>query len=328
MARSVAIVGAGQIGHAAWYCLRDEGNKATVHARSKPDWLRGFDDHFHSYLLDEHKAPETEVVFDTIAFDAKDVERYDPDRVGRLILVSSASVYCDAGGRTLDEAAQNGFPQFDGAIAETQATVPAGPETYSTRKIRMEERAIELFGDRVTILRPCAIYGPHSRHAREWWFVKRMLDGRWRIPLSCSGASQFQTTNADLIGDFVVAAVEDCLGGIYNIADATSSTVLEIGRAIAHFLEVDVRFECFEDYPEASVGRTPWSVPRPFVIDGAKAARDGRLAKVTYEVEAAEAVKWLQRCCPTDWRTAFPQLAAYPWDLFDYAAEDTVMDAL
>ena len=328
MARSVAIIGAGQIGYAAWHCLGDEGHMATVHARSEPGWLSGFDDHFRSYELDKDRPPEAEVVFDTIAFDAEDVERYDPDRVGRLILVSSASVYCDDEGRTLDEAAQNGFPEFRQPIRETQATVAAGPETYSTRKIRMEERARELFGDRATILRPCAVYGPNSRHPREWWFVKRMLDGRRRIPLACAGASQFQTTNADLIGDFVVAAAEDGLGGTYNIADANSPSVSEIGQAIAHLLDVDVQFECFEGYPEGSVGRTPWSVPRPFVIDGRKAAKDGRLAKVTYENEAEEAVNWLREINPEDWRAVFPQMTVYPWDLFDYAAEDAAMDAL
>ena len=328
MARSVAIVGAGQIGYSAWYCLGDMGHIATVHARSKPTWLAGFDDHFSWYRLDADKAPEAEVVFDTIAFDAEDVERYDPDRVGRLILVSSASVYCDAEGRTLNDAAENGFPEFVRPIAEAQTTVAAGPETYSTRKIRMEERALDLFGDRVTILRPCAVYGAHSRHPREWWFVKRMLDGRPIIPLACGGSSRFQTTNADLIGDFVVATAEKDLAGIYNLADATAATVQEIGETIARMLDADIRFDGFEGYPDHGVGRTPWSVPRPFIIDGTKAKREGGLATVRYEVEAEEAVRWLQSYNPGDWRAAFPQLAAYPWDLFDYAAEDKVLALL
>ena len=328
MARSVAIVGAGQIGYSAWSCLGDIGHVATVHARSKPSWLAGFDDHFRSYRLDADKAPEAEVVFDTIAFDAEDVERYDPDSVQRLILVSSASVYCDAEGRTLDEATANGFPEFGRPITEMQTTVAAGPETYSTRKIRMEERALDLFGDHATILRPCAIYGPQSRHPREWWFVKRMLDGRPVIPLARAGRSQFQTTNADLIGDFVAAAAEKDLGGIYNLADATAPTVQEIGKTIARLLDADVRFHGIEGYPDHGVGRTPWSVPRPFIIDGAKAKRESGLALARYEIEAEEAVRWLQSYNPADWRTAFPQLAAYPWDLFDYAAEDEVLALL
>tara|TARA_A100001391_G_scaffold182830_1_gene149646 strand:+ start:1955 stop:2941 length:987 start_codon:yes stop_codon:yes gene_type:complete len=328
MARSVAIIGAGQIGHAAWQCLGDTAHVVTVHARSTPDWLSGSKDQFWPYILDEQPAPETEVVFDTIAFDAADIERYDPDRVGRLVVVSSASVYCDTNGRTLDEAAQNGFPEFDGPITEAQPTVSAGPETYSTRKIRLEERALELFGDRATILRPCAIYGSHSRHPREWWFVKRMLDGRRRIPLACSGDSKFQTTSSDLIGNFVSAAIERELGGIYNIADVFSPSVLEIGEAIARIVGAEVQIEPIEGYPDNFVGRTPWSVPRPFVVDGRKAIDEGGLATTEYEGEADKAVTWLQDLAPADWRTAFPQLAKYPWDLFDYAAEDAFLGAV
>ncbi|MBQ94270.1 MAG: reductase [Actinobacteria bacterium] len=328
MARSVAIIGAGQIGHAAWQCLGDTAHVVTVHARSRPDWLSGFADHFLPYALNEQATPEAEVVFDTIAFDAADIERYDPDRIGRLVVVSSASVYCDAAGRTLDEAAQNGFPELEGPITEAQPTVSAGPETYSTRKTRMEECALELFGDRATILRPCAIYGSHSRHPREWWFVKRMLDGRRRIPLACSGNSKFQTTSSGLIGDFVSSAIERELGGIYNIADGSSPSVLEIGKAISRIVGADVQFEPMEGYPDNFVGRTPWSVPRPFVVDGRKAMKDGGLATIGYEVAAEEAVTWLRDLAPADWRTTFPQLAAYPWEHFDYAAEDALLGAV
>ena len=34
------------------------------------------------------------------------------------------------------------------------------------------------------------------------------------------------------------------------------------------------------------------------------------------------AIEWLAKQNPSDWCSAFPQLAAYPWDLFDYEAED------
>ena len=40
------------------------------------------------------------------------------------------------------------------------------------------------------------------------------------------------------------------------------------------------------------------------------------------------AVEWLVEYNPADWRAAFPQLTVYPWDLFDYAAEDAALDAL
>jgi hypothetical protein len=45
----------------------------------------------------------------------------------------------------------------------------------------------------VTILRPCAIHGTHSSDPREWWFVKRMLDGRPFIPSAYEGKSSIHT---------------------------------------------------------------------------------------------------------------------------------------
>ncbi|MXP32713.1 reductase [Erythrobacter jejuensis] len=267
------------------------------------------------------------MVVDSIAYDADDIARYDPGAIGRLIAISSASVYCDAKGRTLDEAAQNGFPDFPGPIAEDQATVAGGPETYSTRKIRMEQEAQERFGDRASILRPCAIHGPWSRHPREWWFVKRLLDGRTRIPLAISGQSRFQTTAARTIGEFACHTAIGDHSGIYNIADADSPSVREIGEAIATYLEKQAKWVECEDYPEKGVGRTPWSIPAPMLVSGDKAAATGFDTARPYR-HGSDGFDWLAQQPRDDWRTAFPQLAAYPWDLFDYAAEDAVMDRL
>ena len=104
--------------------------------------------------------------------------------VGTLIVISSASVYRDAEGRSLDEAASGGFPDLPVPIGEDQPTVSPGPQTYSTRKAALEQALLENSRRPVTILRPCAIHGEGSRHPREWWFVKRILDGRREVPLA------------------------------------------------------------------------------------------------------------------------------------------------
>ena len=326
MNQSVLIVGAGQIGFAAAKAFVSEGANVCVLARSQPRWnVKGA--RFQRYVAGEDVAPRADVVVDTIAYDAPDVARYDPGVVGRLIAISSASVYCDAQGRTLDEAAQHGFPDFPDPITEENATVPAGPQTYSTRKIRMEDRAFAAFGNRATILRPCAIYGSYSRHPREWWFVKRMRDGRARIPLTHEGHSRFQTSSVALIGAFAVAAARRALGGVYNLADACAPNVLAIGQTLARYCGAEPDFHAMVGTPAGAVGRTPWSIPGPFVVDGSKAMAGGHLQPTMYERHAAETVQWLLSCDIDNWRTAFPQLAAYPWDLFDYAAEDAFFKA-
>ncbi len=322
MARSVAIIGAGQVAHAAKSAFVASGWRSTIYARSAPAWELT-EATFARLDKSAGPAPQADVIVDTIAFDAEDVDRYDPGRVGRLILVSSASVYCDAQGRTLDEARETGFPEFDGPIPEEQQTVPPGPETYSTRKIRMEQRALELFGERATILRPCAIYGPYSRHPREWWFVKRLLDGRTKVPLVHPALSRFQPTDADDIGRFAMKAAERELEGIFNVSTNDSPDVQQIGRTCASVLGRQAEF--VEVDGSGLVGRTPWSIPRPFMVGNAKAKQASGLEFGRYRSSAHKAVGWLAQTAPADWREAFPQLADYPWDLFDYAAEDRVL---
>lgn len=328
MTRSVAIIGAGQIGIAASHAFADKGWQVRVLSRSPSQFLHQ-DASFEPYVAGESPAPIADVVLDTIAFDEADVGRYSPPDIGRLIVVSSASVYCDALGRTLDEASQNGFPEFDGAISESQSTVAPGPATYSTRKVRMEHAALEAFGERATVLRPCAIHGPGSRHPREWWFVKRFLDGRDRIPLIHEGTSQFQTSSARMIGRFAAAAAEAGLFGIYNLADSDSPNVREIGNFLAKWTKA--RFELVLDIPAdapPTIGRTPWSVPKPFVVDGRKADKAAPGTRTSYRDSAANLATDLANFPPADWRSAFPQLAAYPWDLFDYEAEDRFLASL
>ncbi|AWW75863.1 hypothetical protein CD351_11882 [Erythrobacter sp. KY5] len=325
MARSVAIIGAGQIGYAAAYNFAFHGWDVRIHSRTRPAWALGERESFVPYIAGEDPAPHADVVLDTIAFDEEDVAPFDPDAVGRLIAISSASVYCDDKGRTLDEAATNGFPEFDGPITEKQSTVVPGPDTYSTRKVRMENKALDLFGNRATILRPCALFGKYSRHPRELWFVKRLLDGRSRIPLAFGGRSQFSTTSSFCLGSNAQKMAADGAGGVFNMADDPARTVAEIGRVLAEWLGYQAEFHLMDGPPQGSVGRTPWSVPEPFVVSNAKA---DKAAYFCVASELLSSAQWLIDLNPADWREAFPQLAAYPWDMFDYEAEDRFFASL
>jgi nucleoside-diphosphate-sugar epimerase len=59
--------------------------------------------------------------------------------VGALVVVSSASVYADAQGRSLDEARATGFPDFPHPIKETQA--PSRPVRRRTPPTRSRSSA-------------------------------------------------------------------------------------------------------------------------------------------------------------------------------------------
>ena len=55
----------------------------------------------------------------------------------------------------------------------------------------MEQHLLDESAALVTVLRPCAIHGLGSRHPREWWFVKRILDRRPDHTSGVWGTSRF-----------------------------------------------------------------------------------------------------------------------------------------
>lgn len=267
-----------------------------------------------------------DLLLDCIAFDAADADRLIAVQgaVGRIVAVSSASVYSDAQGRTLDEARDRGFPVFPVPINEDNPTVAAGPATYSTRKVAMETRLLDSAGIPVTILRPAAVHGPHSKHAREWWLVKRLLDGRPRIPLAYGGRSRFQTTSAEAIAAAVWHAAAGQAPAVANVADGDAPTVAGIAGTVMAALEREAELVGFRDEPfPPKVGMTPWSTAHALVC--ASSLPPAR----RYTETVGPALDWLiGAVAPDDWRQALPQLAAYPRDLFDYAAEDRALDRM
>jgi nucleoside-diphosphate-sugar epimerase len=215
-------------------------------------------------------------------------------------------------------------------IPETHPTVDPGPTTYSTRKIALERHLLDEAAAPVTILRPCAIHGLGSRHPREWWFVKRILDHRRAIPLAYRGISRFHTSSVANIVALARVTVETPGHRVLNIADPSAPSVADIAAFIAQHLDYHGRIvEVDEQSYPPSVGRTPWSVPRPFVVDCRAALNLGYSPATVY----ADAVKlvcdWLVATVGDGaWKERFPILASYPRDLFDYAVEDEFFGAL
>lgn len=244
-------------------------------------------------------------------------------------MISTSGVYRDVDGRSLDNAARDGFPRLPEAIPETQPTVDPGPETYASRKVSIERRMLDGAQRPVTILRPGAIYGPHSRHPREWWFVKRILDGRIRIPLAYGGNSRFHPAAVGELARLVHGAVRWPGTRILNAADAKAPTALEIGSAICSHLSFRgtlVPIDAGDDRGNAHVGWSPWSVARPFVLSTSAAAELGHAPTSVYGTQVGPVIDLLARQPPRCWKEAFPILASYPRDLFDYAAEDAYFD--
>jgi nucleoside-diphosphate-sugar epimerase len=269
-----------------------------------------------------------DVLIDTVAYDAEDGHQLLEFRrhIGAVVVISSSSVYRDAQGRTLDEAAANGFPDLPDPMSEVQPTVAPGPETYSTRKVALERTLLDADWP-VTVLRPGAIHGVGSLHPREWWFVKRMLDARAVIPLAYEGRSRFHTTSALNIAELVAVASEKAGSRVLNIADAVALSIAEIGATIGQAMRYRGRLLGLEEgrFPRG-VGRTPWSTPGPFVLDTSAAQSLGYAPVADYGTTVGAICEDLIRTAAgRNWREAFPALAGYPYEQFDYAAEDEAL---
>lgn len=333
--------GSGQIGLAISDVLLNQGWRVTSAQRRSdrlPDELvrRGLQavsvDLSNRGSYADLAAGTFDAVIDTVCFSAEDADRLMMigKNADHLVVISSASVYCDHYGLTLDEGPQRGYPVFDEPIRESQSTVDPGPDTYSTRKIAMEHRLLASADAHVTILRPGAIHGLGSRHPREWWFVKRVLDGRKQVPLSFRGESRFQSSSTIGIAQLVAKALEIPGTRILNAADGDAPSVTEIGRTIAAILKHEWDLIPLDGAPSRDrVGATPWSIPTPFTLDISAATEAGYQPTVTYAQTVEPFCRWLVETAKTrPWREAFPVLASYPWDLFDYRAEDHYLAGL
>ncbi len=193
MPKAFLLGGGGQVGRAAARRLVEEGWEVTIGTRSGRalEGAAGVSvDRGEPSALATALDGGVDLLLDCICYDEEQAEQLLQvgDRVGGLVVLSSLSVYADEQGRSLDEAhTPEEFPVFPVPVTEEQPTVAPGPATYSTSKVAIERRLLSQHRVPVTVLRPGAIHGPHSVHAREWFFVKRALDALPAVVLPTGG---------------------------------------------------------------------------------------------------------------------------------------------
>ena len=304
--RAFILGGTGNVGTAIAHSLAASNWNVTLAGKTERSVGEGFD----YVALDRNEdgalsaANGFDLVVDVIPFEPAHATQLLGVDTGALVAISSASVYADEQGRTLDEAqGVADFPDFPVPIPETQPTVEPGDETYSTAEAAIERILLENGRVPAAIVRPCAIYGKGDRMGREWFFVKRALDRRPHVVLTNRGAGRFHTTAAE--------------------------TVLEIARAIG--AAAGHRFaEVLLDDPgsRADVGQTPWSAPKPLLIDMSKAERElGYRPATTWGDALPRQVRWLiDATRDRDWRDVLTRGADYL--KFEYEAEDGLVASL
>jgi nucleoside-diphosphate-sugar epimerase len=331
MQSAFIVGGTGQIGRAVARRFLERGWEVTVgarHERPVPEgaWFVGID-------REEGLECTADVLVDVVPYERRHAGQLLALRgeVGALVAISSASVYSDARGFTLDHATgPDDFPLVPVPIPERHRTVDPGDETYGTKKRALELALLEQDWMPATVVRPCAVYGVGSPMPRELYFVKRILNGRRVVPLAYRGASRFHTTSVRNLAEVVVLAAERPRTRVVNCGDPDPPTVLEIARTLAAHFDHEWAELLLPGPPQGRVGETQWSVPAPFVVDMVTAEIDLRYRPViSYRRAVGEVCDWIARELRSrDWRKAFPEAVMYMEHDFDYAAEDEFLRRL
>lgn len=318
--RGLVLGASGQIGRAVALEMMAHGwqvDAVTRNGRSLPKEIAAARHVAEAPRADLIAAEAYDAVIDPIAFTPADVADVIArrDAIGAYCVISTASVYADAEGRGFETRGE--FPRYPDPMSEDQPRVAQGPG-YSAQKVAMEDALFAAPGQ-ISVLRPGAIHGIGARHPREWYFVKRILDGRHHLPLEMGGRSVFATSSAAGIASLARLCVEKGAQGAFNVADPETPSVREIAEAVAR--QLNHRFD-ISDAPDG-IGHTPWSVPQVLRLSCAKARALGWDGGPDYLTCLPDYIDWMV-AQSGDWKTAFSGFQTYVRDPFDYAAEDSV----
>jgi nucleoside-diphosphate-sugar epimerase len=191
------------------------------------------------------------------------------------------------------------------------------------RRNRVHRAAVEreILGDPAlpgTVLRLPMVYGPGDPLHRFHPIVKRVDDGRRRIPFSEAMAGWRATKGyVEEVGAAIALAAvsERAAGQIYNVGEPDALTELEWSRAIARTMRWDGEFVVLPDAALPVHLRAAGNTAQHWVTDTAKIRRE---LGVNETIAREEAIRRT-----VEWERANPPGGFTPYQ-FDYGAEDGV----
>jgi nucleoside-diphosphate-sugar epimerase len=211
-----------------------------------------------------------DVVVDLLAFRALHSAQLlrHAGSIGSVIMMSSAAVYQDPQGRTLPGvSSEQSAPVFSGPLSEDAKTVDPDSTTYAGNK-RGVELALLGSGIPTTVLRPAGIHGAYSPQPREWFYVRRILDGRKVFVLGYGGRSSMHPVSADNLAEMIALAAQKPGQGIFNAGDPGLPDERSMASAIAEVMGAEITQVLL---PGMSPIASPWSLPTPFFLSTARA---------------------------------------------------------
>ncbi len=208
------IGGTGFLGRHLTALALDWGHEVTLFNRGlhqHPDWrdlvqLTGDRDKSLSAL--QGAGLQWDLVIDTCCYRPEQAASLSAALLGRcarLIFISTISVYRDFSMPGMNESA----PLH--AIPEGEM-----PTDYGPLKVLCEQEYRARWGERLCILRPGVLCGPHDPTGRMAWWIKRVQQGGpWLLP--GSGEDRLQYLDVRDCAEFVLRAAEQQLGGTFNL---------------------------------------------------------------------------------------------------------------
>jgi 2'-hydroxyisoflavone reductase len=214
---------------------------------------------------------------------------------GPYLLISSVSVYAEPPGPP--DPPDQAVPDVDGWTGFTEASplasLPAGTdpdteqvtgETYGPLKVLTEQAAAAEFGDRLMVIRPGLIVGPHDPTDRFTYWVRRVAEGGELLAPESPAAARTQVVDAADLAEWIVASAVAGRTGAYNaVGPAVAlARVLDAARSSCDGAEVEITWVPWEFLEAEGVG--PWTdlpawVPAPMAgmlaANGARAAAAG-----------------------------------------------------
>jgi nucleoside-diphosphate-sugar epimerase len=215
-----------------------------------------------------------EAVVDTFAGGASEAKARELSQLAhrtgaaQVVVTSSIDVYRHCTDAGVDESPPAHLPHAWLPLAE-DAELRTGPSPAGAARghdnVAME-RALA-GAERITILRPGAIYGPHDNpHVlREWYLVGKVARRERRLELPAGGTQLFQRVALDRVGRAIAAALERAPAGSWacNVADPRDLTFGGLAALVAEQLGWE-----WEPVEVAwADGDHPWNVRHPVVAD-------------------------------------------------------------
>jgi nucleoside-diphosphate-sugar epimerase len=228
-------------------------------------------------------------------------------RIAHSVHLSCASVYGPQPMCPVDEETELMRPEA--ATVEVAAQIAAD-------KLVLAAAAQELLP--ATVVRLPALYGPRDPRCAEWYFARRVLDGRKRIALPDGGLHICHRGFVQNMAWGIVQALSTAksVGQVYNLGEEKLVTLAQLAQGVAKAL--DYQWDIY------SVPGHLWSTPYNYTsfFDLRKARghlryRDRMIPRDGLELTLASLV---QHPRGEDW--SWPGLAAP----FDYAREDDLID--